>query len=120
MLQYFQAQQSEHVTRPRGGNAELHSGLSGQNVAKQKNYGGIKKRKLCHRQGELLKRSVHDSVQCLQIVQSDGFMNITMEDVLFTDALGNKSKFDSFFVQNRLIRSGEKRMQFADEFHNLC
>ena len=36
-------------------------------------------------------------------------MNITMEDVLFTDALGNKSKFDSFFVQNRLIRSGEKR-----------
>ena len=32
-------------------------------------------------------------------------MNITMEDVLFTDALGNKSKFDSFFVQNRLIRS---------------
>ena len=54
MLQYFQEPQSEHVTRPRGGNAELHSGLSGQNVAKQKNYGGIKKRKLCHRQGELL------------------------------------------------------------------
>ena len=47
-------------------------------------------------------------------------MNITMEDVLFTDALGNKSKFDSFFVQNRLIRSGEKRMQLADEFHNVC
>ena len=31
-------------------------------------------------------------------------MNITMEDVLFTDALGQKSKFDSFFVQNRLVR----------------
>jgi len=27
-----------------------------------------------------------------------------MEDVLFTDALGQKSKFDSFFVQNRLVR----------------
>jgi len=39
-----------------------------------------------------------------KIVQSDGFMNITMEDVLFTDAHGNKAKFDSFFVQNRLIR----------------
>ena len=39
-------------------------------------------------------------------------MNITLEDVLFTDALGNKTKFDSFFVQNRLIRwvenSGEE------------
>ena len=58
-------------------------------------------------------------MQCLQIVQSDGFMNITLEDVLFTDALGNKSKFDSFFVQNRLIRSGEKRMQLGDEFHNV-
>ena len=31
-------------------------------------------------------------------------MNISMEDVLFTDALGQKSKFDSFFVQNRLVR----------------
>ena len=39
-----------------------------------------------------------------QIVHSDGFMNITMEDVLFTDALGRKSKFDSFFIQNRLVR----------------
>ena len=39
-----------------------------------------------------------------QIVHSDGFMNISMEDVLFTDALGQKSKFDSFFVQNRLVR----------------
>lgn len=39
-----------------------------------------------------------------KIVHSDGFMNITMEDVLFTDALGQKSKFDSFFVQNRLVR----------------
>ena len=37
-------------------------------------------------------------------MHSDGFMNISMEDVLFTDALGQKSKFDSFFVQNRLVR----------------
>ena len=40
----------------------------------------------------------------MQVVQTDGFMNVTMEDVTFTDALGNKSKFDCFFVQNRLIR----------------
>ena len=46
---------------------------------------------------------LHISVH-FQIVQSDGFMNITLEDVLFTDALGSKTKFDSFFVQNRLIR----------------
>ena len=43
-------------------------------------------------------------VRIAQIVHSDGFMNISMEDVLFTDALGHKSKFDSFFVQNRLVR----------------
>lgn len=39
-----------------------------------------------------------------RVVQTDGFMNITMEEVTFTDALGNKSKFESFFVQNRLVR----------------
>ena len=43
-------------------------------------------------------------------------MNITMEDVLFTDALGNKSKFDSFFVQNRLIRSGERECSLLMSF----
>ena len=31
-------------------------------------------------------------------------MNMTMAEVTFTDALGNKSKFDSFFAQSRLIR----------------
>ena len=31
-------------------------------------------------------------------------MNIMMENVLFTDAMGRKSKFESFFVQNRLVR----------------
>merc|ERR1719481_747715 len=31
-------------------------------------------------------------------------MNITMEDVTFIDALGGKSSYESFFVQNRLIR----------------
>ena len=36
--------------------------------------------------------------------QGDGFMNITMEEVVFTDARGAKVNFDSFFVQNRLIR----------------
>merc|ERR1712059_125769 len=39
-----------------------------------------------------------------RVVTTDGFMNITMEDVTFTNALGGKSKFDSFFVQSRLIR----------------
>ena len=39
-----------------------------------------------------------------RVVQTDGFMNVTMAEVTFTDALGNKSKFDSFFAQSRLIR----------------
>ena len=43
-------------------------------------------------------------IKILQIVHSDGFMNIMMENVLFTDAMGRKSKFESFFVQNRLVR----------------
>ena len=51
-----------------------------------------------------MKERFYISTQCSQIVQSDGFMNVTLEDVLFTDAFGNKTKFDSFFVQNRLIR----------------
>ena len=48
-------------------------------------------------------------------MHSDGYMNITMEDVLFTDALGHKSKFDSFFVQNRLIRCNA-RLFFCNVF----
>ena len=50
--------------------------------------------------------NVHNDevLECYQVVQTDGFMNITMAEVTFTDALGNKSKFDSFFVQSRLIR----------------
>ena len=39
-----------------------------------------------------------------KIVEGDGFMNITIAEVTFADAIGNKSKFDSFFVQSRLIR----------------
>lgn len=34
----------------------------------------------------------------------DGFMNVTMKKVTFVDPLGNRKKFDEFFVQNRLIR----------------
>jgi len=39
-----------------------------------------------------------------KIVEGDGFMNITMEDVTFTDPRGARLHFESFFVQNRLIR----------------
>ena len=39
-----------------------------------------------------------------KVVEGDGFMNITMEDVTFTDPRGSRLHFDSFFVQNRLIR----------------
>ena len=53
-----------------------------------------------------------------QIVHSDGFMNISMEDVLFTDALGQKSKFDSFFVQNRLVRY-DKRVFVNESLKSL-
>ena len=104
MFQYFQDPQSENVSRPGGGYAELHPGLPGEDVAKQKNNSGTKKRELRHRQGGLWRNKRKVSHLNSQIVQSDGFMNITLEDVLFTDALGNKTKFDSFFVQNRLIR----------------
>ena len=53
-----------------------------------------------------MSNNVHDNevLGYDQVVQTDGFMNITMAEVTFTDALGNKSKFDSFFVQSRLIR----------------
>lgn len=39
-----------------------------------------------------------------KIVEGDGFMNITMEDVTFTDPWGARLQFESFFIQNRLIR----------------
>merc|ERR1719209_1020529 len=39
-----------------------------------------------------------------KVVEADGFMNITMEDVTFIDPRGSRLRFDSFFVQNRLIR----------------
>lgn len=39
-----------------------------------------------------------------KIVEGDGFMNITMEDVTFTDPRGARLHFETFFVQNRLIR----------------
>ena len=39
-----------------------------------------------------------------KIIDVDGFMNVTLENVIFCDACGNRRKFDSFFVQNRLIR----------------
>jgi len=39
-----------------------------------------------------------------KIVEGDGFMNITMEDVTFTDPKGARLHFETFFVQNRLIR----------------
>jgi len=57
-----------------------------------------------------------------KIVHSDGFMNISMEDVLFTDALGQKSKFDSFFVQNRLVRYVQipKHVNIQQSLEEVC
>ena len=98
----------ENVSRTGGGDAEFHPGLPGEALSEQKNHSRIKKRKLCDGQGGFLTTEERCAPSRLcsyfQIVQSDGFMNITLEDVLFTDALGSKTKFDSFFVQNRLIR----------------
>ena len=34
----------------------------------------------------------------------DGFMNVSMKQVLFVDPMGNRKKFDDFFIQSRLIR----------------
>ena len=56
------------------------------------------------RVGRMCNKMHNKVLECYQVVQTDGFMNITMAEVTFTDALGNKSKFDSFFVQSRLIR----------------
>jgi len=39
-----------------------------------------------------------------KVVDVDGFFNISMEKVKFTDPSGNRRTFDSFFVQSRLIR----------------
>ena len=55
MFQYFQESHTspaaENVSRTGGGDAELDSGLSGQNVAKQKDDGRVKKREFCDWQG---------------------------------------------------------------------
>ncbi|XP_023337169.1 U7 snRNA-associated Sm-like protein LSm10 [Eurytemora carolleeae] len=39
-----------------------------------------------------------------KVVQSDGFMNITLEEVEMLDPRGSILKFSSFFIPNRLIR----------------
>lgn len=39
-----------------------------------------------------------------KVSQVDGFMNVTLEKVRFTDPSGHRRKFDFFFVQKRLIR----------------
>jgi hypothetical protein len=42
----------------------------------------------------------------LQVVDSDGFMNISLEDVVMLDPAGNSASFKSFHVQGRLVRYG--------------
>lgn len=39
-----------------------------------------------------------------RIIEVDGFMNVTMKKVIFTDPCGRKRSFDDFFVHSRLIR----------------
>jgi len=39
-----------------------------------------------------------------KVVDVDGHMNFSMEEVEMIDPAGNKLKFSSFFVQNRLVR----------------
>ena len=39
-----------------------------------------------------------------KVVEVDGFMNVTLEDVIFTTPSGMKQKFSMFFAPNRLIR----------------
>ena len=39
-----------------------------------------------------------------KVVEVDGFMNVTLEEARYYDPRRNSQKFDSFFVQNRLIR----------------
>jgi small nuclear ribonucleoprotein (snRNP)-like protein len=38
------------------------------------------------------------------VVDVDGFMNVTVQKAKFTDPSGRQKAFESFFVQNRLIR----------------
>ena len=44
------------------------------------------------------------TVPSAQVVDADGFMNITMEDAEMLDPAGNTANFKSFHVQGRLIR----------------
>jgi len=39
-----------------------------------------------------------------KVVHSDGFMNVSLEQVEMIDASGAQLNFENFFVQNRLIR----------------
>ncbi|XP_022194609.1 U7 snRNA-associated Sm-like protein LSm10 [Nilaparvata lugens] len=39
-----------------------------------------------------------------KIEEVDGYMNLTMSKVIFTDQCGRCLEFDTFFVQNRIIR----------------
>ena len=39
-----------------------------------------------------------------KVVEVDGFMNVTLQDVVFTTPSGIKQKFNMFFAPNRLIR----------------
>jgi hypothetical protein len=43
-------------------------------------------------------------ITVLQVVDSDGFMNISLEDVVMLDPAGNTANFKSFHVQGRLVR----------------
>ena len=56
---------------------------------------------VCEPQALCLSRS--DQMK-IQVVQSDGFMNITLEEVEMLDPRGSILKFSSFFIPNRLIR----------------
>ena len=42
--------------------------------------------------------------QDLILFKVDGFMNVTMREVIFVDPTGRQKKFDHFFVPCRLIR----------------
>ena len=39
-----------------------------------------------------------------RVAEVDGFMNVTLEEARYYDPRRNSHRFDSFFVQNRLIR----------------
>ena len=48
-------------------------------------------------------------ITVLQVVDSDGFMNISLEDVVMLDPAGNTANFKSFHVQGRLVRYPMKK-----------